>query len=181
MLKKEIRILGLTASTKKSNRIFIGVVFRGNLWLDGILAYKLDSSTEDYLPGLAKTIIKSKQYSQIRAVILSREDLVPGRNTDMGSLARKINLPVIAIVRSRKPKRPIPRRGIRDRGILYCRVKIRGKMISLRAVAMNCETVAEVFKLGCAQNRSVPEAVRVAELIARHVADSFSTPESSNA
>lgn len=178
MLKKEARILGLSATNRESKlRIFIGVVFRGNLWLDGVLACKLDLSRESYLSDLARTIIKCKQYSQIRAVILSREDIVPGRSTDIGALARKISLPVIAVVPRNRPKQP---RTIRETGIL-CKIKARGKMISLRALGMDCESVAEVFRVGCAPSRSTPEAVRIAELIARQLSNSFSKLESSNA
>jgi endonuclease V-like protein UPF0215 family len=178
LLKKEARMLGLSATNGESKlRIYIGVVFRGNLWLDGVLACKLDLSRESYLSDLARTIIRCKQYSQIRAVILSGEDIVPGRKTDMSALARKISLPVIAMVPRSRSKQP---RTIRKAGIL-CKIKAQGKMISLRALGMDCESVAEVFRVGCRPGRSTPEAVRIAKLIARQLSNSFSRPESSNA
>jgi endonuclease V-like protein UPF0215 family len=181
MLKREIRILGLSASINKLDRVFIGVVFRGNLWLDGALACRLKSSQRDPVSKLGNAIMKSKQYSQIKAVILARDDLLQGKDANIRSLARKIKLPVIAMVRRRAPRSEARFRKGKNRRTLHYTLKVSGKTVAVEVFGMNRETVTELFRVACAPNRSIPEAVRVAELVARHTSNAFSNTESSKA
>lgn len=99
-MKKESRILGLSVSEVAGKEIaVIGVVFRGNQWLDGIITCALRSSNPDNVKNLARTITGCKQYSQIRTVILARERFALGTRNDVSALSNIINLPVMAIIR----------------------------------------------------------------------------------
>jgi endonuclease V-like protein UPF0215 family len=142
-LKKEIRILGLSAPRKPSfNPCIVGVVFRGNLWLDSILTCTLQGSRRRYLSDLAKAIRMSKQYPQIHVAIFSRENTLPLEFEDLRALAKLVDFPVFAIC-----KKPHPT-------LMYREEHMRAK---------------EILSLGCTHNWHIPEAARAADLIANQL------------
>ncbi len=170
MLKKEVRILGVSAPPKKMEAIpAIGVIFRGNLWLDGMLTCFLKPNRRDYLSDLARAIIRSKQYSQLRAVILSREQLVPGETLDVTDLADRINLPVISIIKEPRFQIRMNHSGRKRSNLTRYKVGIRGKQVTVLAAKISYEQAKQIFAVSCAKGHRIPEAVRVAELIAKHV------------
>lgn len=185
MLKREVRILGLSAPNRRLKEIpVIGVVFRGNLWLDGVFTCLLEPDRSNHLSTLARAITRSKQYSQIRAVILSREQLVPGEDIEITKLAQRISLPVISIIR--KPHSRGLRKlqgGKRSKTFRATRyeIKFRGRPVSVLAAGISHERTREIFTVGCAVPHILPEAVRVADLIAKHVSSPIFFAGPSNA
>lgn len=161
LLKKEIRILGLSSPSKRTTNVpVVGVVFRGSLWLDGVFTCLLELRHRDYLLDLARAIRQSRQYSQVHAVILSKEELVPCHTINISALSHKIRLPILSVVRKNarcKTKECFP-------------IKVKGRIISVRVQGMSQERTQEIFSIGCAGNHRVPEAVRVADLLAKHLA-----------
>lgn len=161
MLKKEIRILGLSASSERTKKVpVVGVVFRGSLWLDGVFTCLLEPGRRDYLSDLARSIRKSKQYSQVHAVILAKKELLPDHHINISALFRKIRLPVILVMRKDDPPEARGRYPI----------SVRGRPVYVRVQGMSYERAAEVFSVGCAGNHRIPEAVRVADLVASRLA-----------
>lgn len=150
----------------------IGIVFRGNLWLDGIVTCRIEPSRHDYVPELARAIVRSRQYSQIHAVILSREDLVPGVRIDISDLARRINAPVISIigktVHPRTPSHQEWRTSHKSKADRF-EIEIGGRFVPVRAAGISSEGAREIFAVGCVDGNPIPEALRVAELVAKHV------------
>ena len=174
MLKREIRILGISAPTtvpRKSQSIpTVGVVYRGNLWLDGVFTCLLRPDDRDYLSTLARAIVQSKQYSQIRAAILSREQLIPGTRADITALAHRIKLPALAIAERTHARSARRREHKRSSKAARYMIKIQGKPVWVWASGLTQDRAREIFSLGCAEKHNVPEAVRVADLIARQIA-----------
>ena len=176
MLKKETRILGLSGLEVVGNRILvIGVIFRGNRWLDGIIACSLrPRNSNDMLP-VAQAIIACKQYSQIRAVILRHEQRALGTSTRVLSLSNKINLPVIAII-SYGPPRTRGRFQRKKRSspamTTYYRVKVQGKSLSVLTTKLSITETSEILSLACVKGSVFPEAVRIARLVAHSVSKS---------
>ena len=162
MLKKEIRILGLSSAVNvKQQRSIVGTIFRGNSWLDAVLTCVI-APHEDYLPKIIRMILNSKQHPQIRAII-SRGTLLPGRVRDLRVLADRTHLPVIPIIKiseniSTKMK-STPLSG------KLC-VERNGRIVMIRAFGLNATMARATFILGCKDNLFIPEALRVAELIA---------------
>lgn len=181
MIKKETRILGLSAPTGRLKRIpVVGIVFRGSLWLDGILTCELQPDGPAYLSGLVRTIVRSRQYSQIRAAILSREDLVPGIRIDISAFSRKINLPVVSIIRKTdRWKTPTHQNELppTKSKIDYFSIKIAGGLVRVKATGISREETREIFAVACANGQRIPEAVRVAEVVAEHVTRRSLFPE----
>ncbi|MGA2972396.1 MAG: DUF99 family protein [Candidatus Bathyarchaeia archaeon] len=166
MLKKEARILGLSTTTNRNGKTFVvGVVFRGSSWLDGILTCSLEAGNTRHLSRVARAIMKSRQYSQLHAVILSREQLVPGRDIDIAELARRLKLPVIAIIKKRAAMKEIKKTLKAN----YYDLELNGKRLYILAKGISREKTQEVFTIGSTPKSSIPEAARVADLITEQV------------
>jgi len=183
LIKKEARILGLAATTKRLQRVpVIGIVYRGNQWLDGIFKCQVQRGPRERLSGLVQAIVQSRQYSQIHAVILPRENLAPGIRIEISDFSRKINLPVLSIIKKRTSShRKIvghENRLRRARLKVECfRIKIAGRLVHLRAAGLSSEEAHEIFAIACASGQWIPEAVRVAQIVAENAAKCELFPE----
>ena len=159
-MKEEIRILGLSAPCQPSfKRYIVGAVFRGNLWLDAILTCTLQGSRRKYLPNLAEAIRMLKQYSQIRAAIFSRENVLPLRFEDFRALTKIVDFPVLAIC-----KEPHPELVKRHEIVFMTQNKV--PVPVWVGAYKEHERVNEILSLGRRNESHLPEAVRAAELIA---------------
>jgi len=69
MFKREVRVLGLTYRVYSGCSFILGVVFRGRLWLDGVLYRRLESR-DGILSELISMINESPHRGQIRVVVL---------------------------------------------------------------------------------------------------------------
>jgi hypothetical protein len=134
----------------------IGTIFRGSLWLDAIVTYIPDKSRRNYIPRLADALKRTKQYSQIQAGIFSREDILERRYQDYRKLSKLIKFPIFAIA-----KGPLKRPRNEFANILRNKERI-----SLWINNYDPQRASELYILGCTKDQSVPEAVRVADLIA---------------
>ena len=172
MIKKEARILGLAAASRRQQQIsVIGIVFRGNLWLDGILTCQIRPKELDYMAKLVSAIVQSRQYSQIHAVILPGEVLVPGDRLDISDFSSKINLPVISIARRTLYRKRPPHRNPDPKSETDSfSIKIAGGMVPVKVSGISREETQEIWAVACVDGRQIPEAVRVAKMVARHVA-----------
>jgi endonuclease V-like protein UPF0215 family len=172
-LKKESRILGISAFEKAGKEIaVIGVIFRGNQWLDGVIACHLQPRNPENVSVLARAILKCKQYSQLHAVILANEQFSPTSRIDVTSLSATIDRPIIAIVR-KKPAL-VERKHQKRAGFTlpnYYRVKLSGKYLSVLATKLSLTETSEILSVACVKGSTMPEAVRVAKLIACHASD----------
>jgi endonuclease V-like protein UPF0215 family len=161
LLKKEIRLLGLSAAKKKFGFLVVGVVFRGNLWLDGVISNLIEHDDPDRKSLISKTIKRSKQYSQLHAVMLAKQGLIPDH--ELSELASETNVPVIAVLESRPTRRPL--KPLQNTNHYWLRVN--GKCVHVLAAGVTKEGAEKMFAIGCTSGAKVPEAVRVAELILR--------------
>lgn len=154
LLKKEIRVLGLSSQRLRSSEtLFVGVVFRGCLWLDGAFSCVLENKQRTFEAKLARAVMSCKQYQQLHAAIF-HENEVPLTKTALTRLRQRITLPIIIIA---KKKRLDPAEG--------CVYVEGGSSISLLPYGMSCDRARAIFAVTCARGSRVPEAVRVAELL----------------
>jgi len=161
LLKKEIRLLGLSAAKKKFGFLVVGVVFRGNLWLDGVISNLIEHDDPDRKSLISKTIKRSKQYSQLHAVMLAKQGLIPDH--ELSELASETNVPVIAVLESRPTRHPFkPRQNTN-----HYWLRVNSKCVPVLAAGVTKEDAEKMFAIGCTSGAKVPEAVRVAELIVR--------------
>lgn len=94
MFKREVRVLGLTYRSYDSYRFILGVVFRGKLWLDGILYRRFDGK-RDILDELIDMFSKSPHRGQVRVIVL--DNLLYSAIDILGieKIYNTFNLPVI--------------------------------------------------------------------------------------
>jgi endonuclease V-like protein UPF0215 family len=164
LLKRETRILGLSGTTIRDRTIIVGVVFRGSLWLDGVVASSLDTVVRNYNPEIIRAIESSKQYPQLHAIILSRR-LSRSRKISIRDLARRTRLPVIAITKSAegsRTKRHLP--GVKNFGIV-----VSGKHLEVSAAGVDRGEAERLYGIGCIRGNKTPETVRVADLLAKQL------------
>jgi endonuclease V-like protein UPF0215 family len=94
-IKRVIRVLGIVAKGSTHNYIIVGVVFRGNLWIDGVL--KAHSNDVDITDALALMLLDSSHSGQVRVIILSAENLPKGMHVSTEELSAKTRKPVILL------------------------------------------------------------------------------------
>ncbi len=89
-LKPEQRILALTiVKVQGKHRFLLGIVYRGNRWLDGIIFEPLGRKRA---LGMAQTVQKSPYFKELRYIMLRRHNTsqIDGRR-----LNKELELPVI--------------------------------------------------------------------------------------
>jgi hypothetical protein len=119
------------------------------------VTYTLDKSDPAYLNGLAATIRRCKQYSQIHAVIFSRATILPQGLMDFTLLAERINMSILVISRKHT---------YASGGLM--KLRTRKNSTSIWSPNENPVRANDLFSIGCAEHMTIPEAVRVADLIA---------------
>jgi endonuclease V-like protein UPF0215 family len=161
LLKRETRILGLSSATIRHRTIVVGVVFRGSLWLDGVVTSNLDAAEKNYNSEISRAIEGSKQYPQLHAIILSPR-LSRSRKISIPDLARRLRLPVIATAR------PAHDSGTerRLRAVKKFGIAVSGKHLELSAAGVDRVEAERLYGIGCTRGSTIPEAVRVADLLA---------------
>jgi endonuclease V-like protein UPF0215 family len=162
LIKREARILGLSAARIGHTILVVGVVFRGSLWLDGVISCTLEMNGTNQNPALSKAIKQSKQYSQLHAIIL-KEQVVPGWKVNLTDLAHKVKLPVIATTNRRIPRTPKKSNGTRS--MQRFEIIVNRRHLSVLAVGVSRANAEQVFTTGCTPTSGIPEAVRVANLL----------------
>jgi len=142
----------------------VGVIFRGALWLDGVISCTLEKNATNQNSTLSKAVKQSKQYSQLHAIIL-KEQTIPGWKVNLTDLARRVKLPVITTATRgilRAPKNGKGARSMRRYNII-----INGRKLPVLAVGVGRANAEQLYSIGCTPSNRVPEAVRVANLLAQ--------------
>ena len=169
-MKRETRILGLSGTTIRDRTIVIGVVFRGSLWLDGVVSATLDIAGHDYEREISRAIKSSKQYPQLHAIIVSHH---LSRKISIRDLAKRLRLPAISIARSPGVSRAEPfLRAPKIFGIV-----VDGKHLEVTAAGVGRAETQRLYEIGCTQGSKIPEAVRVADLMAEQLGRGLLNPQ----
>ena len=136
------------------------------MWLDGVSVSFADAKAENYIVDASTLIRNCKQFSQLHAVLLSpRLGLV--RRVSMSDLARRIKLPVIAI--SRAHKKLTRENECSD----SFDISIRGKHVTISIARVERKTAENLYRIVCSPRGIIPEAVRVADLLAEELNRTF--------
>jgi endonuclease V-like protein UPF0215 family len=156
--------MGLSGTTIRGRTIIVGVVFRGSLWLDGVVTSNLDKAEQNYNSEISRAIKGSKQYLQLHAIILSRR-LSHSRKISIGDLAGRLRLPVIAIAKSVNGLGG----GSRLRVVKSFGIAVSGKHLAVSAAGVDRAEAERLYRIGCSLRNRIPEAVRVADLLAEQL------------
>jgi hypothetical protein len=181
VIKPEIRVLGVDdgvfAPHMKGLVPVVGVVFRGGYWLDGVMYTKIRVDGFDATTKIASMILNSPHYRQLRIVMLNGITFAGFNVADIKKLNAKTKLPVIAVTRERPNFAEIRKalknlskskkrwKIIQNTGdVVEVHVKNREKVYMQFAGIL--EEDAEKILLMTSTRSNIPEALRVAHLIA---------------
>jgi len=181
-VKREIRVLGIDDGVftpqKKGKALIIGVVYRGGLWLDGVMHTQIQVDGLDATEKIASMIVNSPHHPQLRVIMLNGLTFAGFNIVDIKKLYKKTGLPVIAISRE-KPNLNEIKKALENLPYKDKRLKAMenaGKMIEVSVkgsegkIYVQIAGIAEKDALKIIRVTStrshIPEALRVAHIIA---------------
>ena len=180
MLKKEIRVIGIDDSPfrkfKKGKVLVVGTVFRGGLFLDGVLSTKVNIDGNDSTKKLIDMINKCKFKPQLQCIFLNGIAVAGFNVIDVKELSKKTNLPVIVAIR-RKPniekiKKTLVKinKKSKIRLIEKAGSVIPAGEIYMQITGISIEKAREILKIVCTRSL-IPEPIRMSHLIASGITD----------
>lgn len=182
VIKPEIRVLGVDDGVftphVKGLVPVVGVVFRGGYWLDGVMHTKVEVDGFDATEKIASMIINSPHYKQLRVIMLNGITFAGFNVVNIKELNSETKLPVIAVTRE-QPNFAEIREAIKnlpENEERWKTIKSAGKMFEVSTRSENEkvymhpsgileEDARKILQLTSTRS-SVPEALRVAHLIA---------------
>lgn len=182
VIKPEIRILGVDDGIfiphSKSQVLVIGVVFRADNWLEGVMSTHVEVDGFDATSKLVSMIKASRHYRQLRVIMLNGITLGGLNVVDIKALHLATGKPVIAVT-NRKPdldsiysamknlsKSEERWNAILNAGEIFPVVSRReSQRVYVEVAGLTRETAAEILRLTATRSR-VPEPLRVAHLVA---------------
>jgi endonuclease V-like protein UPF0215 family len=180
-VKAEIRVVGVDDGVfvphTQGKCDVIGVVFRGGYWLDGVMRTQIEIDGMDATEKIAEMITSSPHYGQLRIIMLDGVTFAGFNVVDTSKLFEMTKLPVIAVTRE-KPDFDDIRKALENLPFAEERwkaIKNADKIVKVftkgeKAVFMQVtgieESTAKRIVKSTATRSNVPEALRVAHLIA---------------
>jgi uncharacterized protein len=175
VLKKEIRVIGIDDSPfnkfKKGKVLVVGTIYRGGLYLDGVLSTKVKVDGDDATKKIIEMINKCKFKPQLQCIFLDGIAVAGFNIIDVKELSKKTKLPVIVIIR-RKPnieniKKTLIRINKKNKIKL---IEKAGSVIPIGEIYVQItgtgvENAKEILKIVCTRSL-IPEPIRIAHLIA---------------
>lgn len=154
-VKREIRVLGVATrrATHKGYTI-VGVIFRGSLYLDGVL--RAESESRDITGDIADMISSSPHHLQIRVIFLDG-GLLDGATADTVALSEATSRPVIAF-------NPAGMVAPQEGSVEHLEVDLNECPVPVLSVGLE-RAVAERIIHRASRRRGLPEALRVASLL----------------
>lgn len=139
-MRSESRILGIDDGPfdkfgKEKRVLVVGALFRGGIFLDGLITSDASVDGDDATENIAIMIRKSRFYSQIRAVMM-KGIAVGGFNViDIKKLSKETGIPVIVFMR-RRPDIPGIFSAIKKAGLSRKKMALIKKAGKIHAVAI---------------------------------------------
>jgi endonuclease V-like protein UPF0215 family len=175
MIKKEIRVLGIASASPRrdgASTHVVGVVYRGNRWLEGVMRTVVPRDEWNLTPGIVKMVTKSPHLPQLRLIVLDELFTKSGSYIDIETLSRKTGLPVVAVLRKKIPIRHLPKTRVGNRrafeavAALACRKWTSADKTYFVYSAGSSGLVLDELLEVCASPEGLPEAARVARIAA---------------
>ncbi len=93
-VKREIRVLGVAARRDSAGFLVVGVVYRGGLWLDGVMRIRSGGTLPEAIAGM---LAGSPHSGQVRVLLLSRANLPADAEVSIEELSTGTGRPVIML------------------------------------------------------------------------------------
>ena len=182
-VKKEIRILGVDDSPfdkfKDKKTALIGVVFRGGIYLEGVLKKEVEVDGDDATSGIIEMVKSTRHRGHLRVLMLSGITFGGLNIVDIEKLNRETALPVIIVTR-RLPDLSAMKKAIRRvknsdekiRRLLAAgdlhEIGVGGKKVVVQKIGVSLKDAVEIVRLSIVRGL-IPEPLRVAHIIASGV------------
>jgi len=187
VIKPEIRVLGIDDGVftphVESLVPVVGVVFRGGYWLDGVMHTEILVDGFDADEKIAAMVMSSPHYKQLRVIMLNGITFAGFNVVDIKALNATTGLPVIAVTREkpdmlliRRALKHLPKSEKRWKAVLNAgelsEVSMRKKSekIYLHAAGVSLVDAEKIVRLTSTRS-NIPEALRVAHLVASGISD----------
>ena len=187
-MKKELRVVGIEDAPfdkfdpLQKYVLVVGTLFRGGEFMDGLLSCHVEKDGEDATVKLIEMINDSKFKKQIQAIFLKGIAVAGFNVINPQALSKETGVPVIVVIRDypdykkiysalkgigmdkkidiiKKMPKPVKLKLAGDKGDIY-----------VQHVGINLEDTKELLRITCTHS-NVPEAIRVAHLIASGISD----------
>lgn len=177
-MKKESRILGIDDACfdkfKDKEVLVIGTIFRGGLWLDGLVSTYVKVDGDDSTAKLIEMINKCKFKPQLQCIMLDGIALGGFNVVDVLKLNKKTNIPIIVVMRDYPDIEKVIKILIKlrmDKKVDLIRKA--GDVIKFDNIYVQLTGITEsnakmLLKLSCTRSH-IPEPLRVAHIIGRGV------------
>jgi len=182
VIKPELRVLGVDDGVftphVKGFVPVVGVVFRGGYWLDGVMHTKVEVDGFDATEKIASMIINSPHYKQLRVIMLNGITFAGFNVVNIKELSKEVKLPVIAVTREqpnfteiREALKNLPESEERWKAIQSAEkmfevsTRSENEKVYMQTSGILEEDARKILQLTSTRS-SVPEALRVAHLIA---------------
>jgi endonuclease V-like protein UPF0215 family len=179
VIKPEIRILGIDDGKflphTKGTVIVVGVVFRGGLWLEGVMHTTVKIDGSNATEQLAKMINSSPHYQQLRLVMLNGITLGGFNLVNIKVLHLVTSLPILALTRDkpnleaiRSALTHLPQKNkrwevVEAAGEIY-------EITNMETAGISLSDAKKIVELASTRS-SFPEPLRVAHLVASGVSN----------
>jgi len=179
-IKREIRILGIDDSKfhprKNQSAIILGVVFRGGLWLDGIMKSLIEVDGLDVTEKIVEMIKASPHYQQLRVIMLNGITFAGFNIIHISKVFTLTDLPVIVITREKPnlidlknaltnlPNTEQRWNAVQAAGNIYP-IKVRESVLNVQFCGLTREDVEKIIYISSTRENR-PEPLRVAQIIA---------------
>jgi hypothetical protein len=185
-IKPEIRVLGVDDCPFKplshGSVDVVGVVYRGGYWLDGIMTTEVQIDGLDATEKIAKMIVDSPHYDQLRVIMLNGITFAGFNVVSIRKLFNKTRLPVIVLTKEkpdleeiRVALRKLPQwrsrwKAMIEAGEIFTlKTRRNAEPLSMQIMGISRQDAEKIVKMTCTRS-SIPEAVRVAHIIASGIA-----------
>lgn len=185
-IKPEIRVLGVDDCPFKPRSHgsvdVVGVVYRGGYWLDGIMTTEVQIDGLDATEKIAKMIVDSPHYDQLRVIMLNGITFAGFNVVDIRKLFNKTGLPVIVLTKEkpdleeiRVALQKLPQwrsrwKAMIEAGEIFTlKTRRNAEPLSMQIMGISRQDAEKIVKMTCTRS-SIPEAVRVAHIIASGIA-----------
>ena len=190
VVKPEIRVIGVDDGAfvphVKGYALVVGVVFRGGYWLDGVLTTRVEVDGFDATEKIVSMIVNSAHHKQLRVIMTNGVTFAGFNVVDIKRLWKETGLPVMAVTREKPNFKEIREalsnlpnskkrwRIVQGTGeIVEVSTRNKGEKVFMQFVGV-CEEDAKKILLLTSTRSNVPEALRVAHLIASGISGGFS-------
>ncbi len=183
ILKRESRVIGFDdgpINPKENESILVGVVIRGKEYVDRVLTAKINVDGTDATEKIIELVKKPKHFEHLRAIFLNGISFAGFNLADIKKISEETRLPVIAAMRNpnvakfRKVASKFPDKDARLK-IIENAGEIHEAKINRTSTYFQCAGIsthdAEILLKKSIKRATIPEAVRIAHLIAAGVVE----------